>query len=100
MRLGPAECFSAIAVGKSKVQKNRVDSPVPETQESCRQPVGSLQVELISGKIRERFPDQPGIAGIVLDQQNGLSLIADCLWFGNLTMASQKSSRDFTTLMN
>ena len=44
-----------------------VDPSGAETPQGRRQPVGRLQVKGISHQVHERFADQPGIAGIVLD---------------------------------
>ena len=100
------ESCEASAVGQRQVEEHQVGAVFTQVLESAGQAIGHADVDGVGGtaRIAQHLADEARIAGIVLDQQRAYAGAGrrfgghDLL--GSVTMVSQKSSIDLTTLMN
>ena len=97
------ECLQAAAVWQRKVEQNQVNIAVCKTLESSCQAIRPAQRDgsRTSTGLAQHLEDQPRIARVVFDQQRANGCCVDAHdWRGNVTIVSQKSSMDLTTVMN
>ena len=71
---GLVEGFLAFGIGKAEIEKNGVDAAGGETAESGGEALGNFNVEGLALCFGERFLNQTGVAGIVLDEENAVAL--------------------------
>ena len=99
--VGLDEGVQAAAVRQAQVQQDQVDlAPVQSLQP--RRELGD-PIDLEAGVLgfRQHLSDEPGIAGIVLHQEDSGCVAIHLIHLGgNFTTVSQKSSMDLTTVRN
>ena len=106
MRVDLGERLEAQAVGQRQVEQHEGDIAAGKRLETAREAVGVLEPESGGRLLQEHFPDQAGVARVVLDQQDGLQAVDNChaevhhLAGGRVTTVSQNRSIDCTTTMN
>ena len=89
------------AVGQRQVQQHDIDAAALDALKRCPEPIDVLDLVGVPQAVGERLPNQAGVPGVVLDQEDLDGRVAHDLWSGGyLTMDSQKSSMDLTTCAN
>src|SRR6185312_7423047 len=90
------------AVGKREVEQHQRHVLLRERLQPPRQAVGVLQAELHRRRLlREHLADEPGVARVVLDEEDLLAgRIGLHLPGGSVTTESQNRSMDWITTMN
>jgi len=100
----PGQRFGSLAVRQREIEENDVDRGLGQASDAGIEPVDMREGEPAGTGFRQKFPQQTGVAGIVLNQQDmcgtGAHLVPVCWWTGNTTIPSQKSSMDRTTRTN
>ena len=96
-----AEGVEAGAVGKREIEEHELGLLEREDFEPAGEPFRHRDVEGRGRILGEHLADEPRVAGVVLDQQDGLSgRFGFHLPGGSVTTVSQKRSIDCTTVMN
>jgi len=90
------EGFESLAVGQPEVQEDDVHGRAVQLGEGGFQTVHLLQIELVR-RLAQHLHDEPGVPGVVLDQEN-----LDRAGHGrdSFTISSQNCSMEPTTLRN
>ena len=101
MGVGLDKGVQAAAVRQAQVQQDQVDFAPAQLLQPRRELRHPVDLEAGAFGFRQHLSDEPGIAGIVLHQED-----SGCVAFhlnhlgGNFTTVSQKFSMDCTTVRN
>ena len=97
------ECVKTVAIRQRQVQEHDVSDTLRQLLQSKRQAVsvGELHRRVPDTGLAQHLPDQPRVTRVVLDQQRtDRCLRTTHVMSGSVTIVNQKSSIDFTTVMN
>jgi len=96
----PLEGRQPIAVGEPQVEQDDVHGGPAQTLDRALEAVHPFDVEVAGRQLSQHLEDQPGVPGVVLDQQHANRPDGGSRAHGSLTISSQNCSIAFTARRN